>query len=44
MEIKHIPKSKSPDERAALLKDIRNACIAPAHGAEEDRRKRECVG
>ena len=29
MEIKHThPKSKSPDERAAQLKDIRNACIA----------------
>lgn len=29
MEIKHMhPKSKSPDERAAQLKDIRNACIA----------------
>ena len=29
MEIKHThPKIKSPDERAAQLKDIRNACIA----------------
>ena len=29
MEIKHThPKSKSPDERDAQLKDIRNACIA----------------
>ena len=29
MEIKHThPKSKSPDERAAQLKDIHNACIA----------------
>ena len=29
MEIKHThPKSKSPDERAAQLKDIRNTCIA----------------
>ena len=29
MEIKHThPKSKSPDERAAQLKDIRSACIA----------------
>ena len=29
MEIKHThPKSKSPGERAAQLKDIRNACIA----------------
>ena len=29
MEIKHThPKSKSSDERAAQLKDIRNACIA----------------
>ena len=29
MEIKHThPKSKSPEERDAQLKDIRNACIA----------------
>ena len=29
MEIKHThPKSKSPGERTAQLKDIRNACIA----------------
>lgn len=29
MEVKHMhPKSKSPDERDAQLKDIRNACIA----------------
>ena len=29
MEIKHMhPKSKSPDERDAQMKDIRNACRA----------------
>ena len=40
MEIKHThPKSKSPDERAAQLKDIRNACIALLMAQKKTARK-----